>query len=76
MFPVPGNFGGLWYISWQLYALEIIQMTLESAWIYEIHQFQLTFVFIYCKEVKIILQLLISWQLCPFWSLKLQLRVT
>ena len=28
-------------------------MTLESAWIYEIHQFQLKFVSIYCK-VKII----------------------
>ena len=29
-------------------------MILESAWIYEIHQFQLKFVSIYRKEVKII----------------------
>ena len=29
-------------------------MTLESAWIYEIHHFQLKFVSIYPKEVKII----------------------
>ena len=29
-------------------------MTLESAWIYEIHHFQLKFVSIYHKEVKII----------------------
>ena len=29
-------------------------MTLESAWIYKIHNFQLKFVSIYCKEVKII----------------------
>ena len=29
-------------------------MTLESAWIYEIHHFQLKFVFIYCKDMKII----------------------
>ena len=29
-------------------------MTLESAWIYEIHQFQLKVVSIYRKEVKII----------------------
>ena len=29
-------------------------MTLESAWIYEIHHFQLKFVSIYRKEVKII----------------------
>ena len=36
------------------YAVEIIQMTLESAWIYEIHHFQLKFVSIYLKEVKII----------------------
>ena len=36
------------------YAVEIIQMTLESAWIYEIHHFQLKFVSIYRKEVKII----------------------
>ena len=36
------------------YAVEIIQMTLESAWIYEIHNFQLKFVSIYCKEAKII----------------------
>ena len=36
------------------YAVEIIQMTLESAWMYEIHHFQLNFVFIYRKEVKII----------------------
>ena len=42
VFPVTGN-----------YAVEIIQMTLESAWIYEIHHFQLKFVSIYCKEVKI-----------------------
>ena len=34
------------------YAVEIIQMTLESAWIYEIHHFQLKFVSIYRKEVK------------------------
>ena len=36
------------------YAVEIIQMTLESAWIYEIHHFQFKFMSIYCKEVKII----------------------
>ena len=35
------------------YAVEIIQMTLESAWIYEIHHLQLKFVSIYRKEVKI-----------------------
>ena len=35
-------------------AVKIIQMTLESAWIYEIHHFQLKFVSIYRKEVKII----------------------
>ena len=54
MFPVSGNFGGLWYTTWQLYAVEIIQITLESAWIYEIHHFQLKCVSIYRKEVKII----------------------
>ena len=43
MFPVPGN-----------YVVEIIQMTLESAWIYEIHHFQWKFVSSYRKEVKII----------------------
>ena len=53
MFPVPCNFGGLWYTTWQL-CVEIIQMTLESAWIYEIHHFQLKCVSIYRKEVKII----------------------
>ena len=36
------------------YAVEIIQMTLESVWIYEIHHFQLKFVSIYRKDVKII----------------------
>ena len=36
------------------YAVEIVQMTLESAWIYEIHHFQLKFVSIYRKDVKII----------------------
>ena len=36
------------------YAVEIIQMPWESAWIYEIHHFQLNFVSIYRKEVKII----------------------
>ena len=36
------------------YAVEIFQMTLESAWIYEVHHFQLKFVSIYSKEVKII----------------------
>ena len=36
------------------YAVEIIQMTLESAWIYEIHHFQLKFVSIYHREVNII----------------------
>ena len=35
------------------YAVEIIQMTLESAWIYEIHHFQLKCVTIYCKAMKI-----------------------
>ena len=35
-------------------AVEIFQMTLESAWIYEIHHFQLKFVSISRKEVKII----------------------
>ena len=32
------------------YAVEIIQITLESAWIYEIYHFQLKFVFIYRKK--------------------------
>ena len=36
------------------YAVEIIQMTLELAWIYEIHHFQLKFMSIYRKEVEII----------------------
>ena len=36
------------------YAVEIIEMTLESAWIYAIHHFQLKFVSIYRKEIKII----------------------
>ena len=36
------------------YAVEIFQMTLESAWLYEIHHFQLKCVSIYRKEVKII----------------------
>ena len=36
------------------YAVEITQMALESAWIYEIHHFQLKFVSMYRKEVKII----------------------
>ena len=36
------------------YAVEIIQMTLELAWIYEIHYFHLKFVSIYRKEMKII----------------------
>ena len=36
------------------YAVEIIQMTLESVWIYEIHHFQLKCMCIYRKEVKII----------------------
>ena len=36
------------------YVVEIIQMTLESAWIYEIYHFQLKFVSIYRKEVEII----------------------
>ena len=53
MFPVPGNFGGLW-CKLGNYAVEIFQMTLESTWIYEIHHFQLKFVSIYRKEVKII----------------------
>ena len=35
------------------YAVEIIQMTLESAWIYEIHHFHLKFVSIYRKEMTI-----------------------
>ena len=34
------------------YAVELFQMTLESAWIYEIHHFLLNFVSIYRKEVK------------------------
>ena len=36
------------------YGVKIIQMTLESAWIYEIHHFQSKFVSIYRKEVNII----------------------
>ena len=36
------------------YAVEIIQMTLTSAWKYEIHHFQLKCLSIYRKEVKII----------------------
>ena len=34
--------------------LEIIQMALELAWIYKVHHFQLKFVSIYRKELKII----------------------
>ena len=34
------------------YVVETIQMTLESAWIYRIHHYQLKFVSIYRKEVK------------------------
>ena len=36
------------------YAVELFQMTSELAWIYEIHYFQLKFMSIYRKEVKII----------------------
>ena len=36
------------------YVVEIIQMILELVWIYEIHHFQLKFVSIYRKEVKMI----------------------
>ena len=36
------------------YSVEIIQVTMKSAWIYEKHYFQLKFVSIYRKEVKII----------------------
>ena len=56
------------------YAVEIIQMTLKSAWIYEIHHFQLKFVSIYRKEVKIVA---ITYFLAtlPILTLKLQLRV-
>ena len=36
------------------YVVEITQMTLESAWIYEIHHFELKFVSICRNEVKII----------------------
>ena len=35
------------------YAVEIIQMTLELAWIYEIHHFPLKFVSIYRNKIKI-----------------------
>ena len=35
------------------YSVEIIQMTLESVWIYEIHHFPLKFVSIYRKKKKI-----------------------
>ena len=34
------------------YAVELFQMTLESAWIYEIHHFLLNFVSIYRKAMK------------------------
>ena len=34
------------------YAVEIIQMNLESAWIYEIHHFPLKFVSIYRTKKK------------------------
>ena len=50
-------------------------MTLESAWIYEIHHFQLKFVSIYRKEVKII-ALTYFLATLPILPLKLQLRVT
>ena len=36
------------------YAVEMIQITLEWAWIYEIYHFQLKFLSIYRKEVNII----------------------
>ena len=36
------------------YAVDIIQMTLESAFLYEIHHLQLKFVSIYRKKLKII----------------------
>ena len=74
VFPVPGN---LVVCATQLgnYAVETIQMTLESAWIYEIHYFQFKFVSIYRKEMKIIA---ITYFLAtlPILPLKLQLRVT
>ena len=57
-------------------AVEIIQMTLESAWIYEIHHVQLKFVSIYRKEVKIIAITYFLATICQFSPLKLQLRVT
>ena len=50
MFPVPGNFGGLCYTTWQL----CCGNNSNHAWIYEIHHVQLKFVSIYRKEGKII----------------------
>ena len=59
VFPVPGNFVikcNMVLCGTQLgnYAVEIIQMTLELAWTYEIHHIQLKCGSIYRKEVKII----------------------
>ena len=57
------------------YAMEIIQMTLESAWIYEIHYIQLKCVSIYRKEVKIIA---ITYFLAtlPFLATKIAITLT
>ena len=50
-------------------------MTLESAWIYEIHHFQLKFVSIYRKDVKIF-ALTYFLATLPILATKMQLRVT
>ena len=48
-------------------------MTLKSAWIYEIYHFQLKFVYIYRKELKIIA---ITYFLAPFPILTTKVAIT
>ena len=55
------------------YAVEIFQMTVESAWIYKIHNFQLKFVSIYRKRVKIIA---ITYFLATFPILATKIAIT
>ena len=55
------------------YVVEIIQMTLESVWIYEIHHFQLKCVSIYRIEVKIIA---ITYFLATFSILVTKIAIT
>ena len=51
-------------------------MTLESAWIYEIHHFQLKFVSIYRKEVKIIAHTYFLATNLPIYATKIAKKIT